>query len=97
MSKFTKEERREFKNATKITHLVTQLQAKKVLEIRGVEIYLFRELWKEKTSAEIFMKNLFIYMRVHKKLEAHEVLNFIDKISGDLIGSYSLAGAQVFG
>jgi hypothetical protein len=75
-------------HVAKITASVKELLKNKVIKIVGNAIYLHPELWYNKSTAEAWIKNLYMYCCLHTNHSKSQPLYFKNIETEEIIGFY---------
>ena len=77
-----------FVHAAKIASAVQEAQIQGIIRLEEGEVFLFKELWPNKKTAETWMKNLFFYCRMFRNHPTNQALFFKDMESGEAVGKF---------
>ena len=81
----------------KIIANVNELEQKNLVRIKGNEVYVYPEIWKDKVTALNWIKCLHLYCMVKKRFKESDALNFKHFVTGENIGTFKNKKASVIG
>lgn len=72
----------------KIIANVNELESKNLLKIEGDAVFVYPQIWKDKTTALNWIKCLHLYCMVRKRFKETDTLYIKHYESGELIGAF---------
>jgi len=79
----------------KIIANVKELEEKNLIRLEEKEIYLYPDIWKDKTTALNWIKCLHLYYMLKRRFKESDSLSFKHIETGELIGSFKNKKAAV--